>query len=76
MKVIARSSSLVFFFGNLLLGLPIRRRLGNSGGGMDGRGGVRENFLSGGSGERRLGWKGLAPQQENRTAEPVAEQKY
>jgi hypothetical protein len=27
MKVIVRSSSLLFFFVNLLLGLPVRRRL-------------------------------------------------
>ena len=74
MKVIIRSSSLVFFFGNLLLGLPIRRRLRNSGGGLDGPGGSREN--SGGSDERRFGWKALAPQQENRATEPVAEQEY
>ena len=75
MKVIARSSSLVFFFANVLLGLPIRRRLlGDSGVGLDARGGGRENILTGGSGERSFGWRVLTPQQENRAAEPVAEQ--
>jgi hypothetical protein len=28
MKVVVRSSSLLFFFLNLLLGLPVHRRLG------------------------------------------------
>ena len=72
MKVVVRSSSLLFFFANLLLGLPIRRRaLGNSGVGLDGRGRVEESFPPGGSGEhyRRI----LPPQQEKSAAEPVAE---
>ena len=76
MKVIARSSSLVFFFANVLLGLPIRRRLRDSGVGLDARGGVRENILPGGNGERRLGWRVLTPQQEDGAAEPVAEQEH
>jgi hypothetical protein len=71
MKVIVRSSSLLFFFTNLLLGLPIRRRaLGNSGVGLDGRG--EENVLAGGGG-KRFGWRVLTPQQKKSAAEPVAE---
>jgi len=74
MKVVVRSSSLVFFLVNLLLGLPIRRRvLGNSGVGRDGGGGVEENFFPGQSG-KRFGWRELTPQQDNSAAEPVAEQ--
>ena len=73
MKVILRSSSLVFFFVSVLLGLPIRRRaLGNSRVGWDGADRMEKNFLLGGSGER-LGWRVLTPQQENSAAEPVAE---
>jgi len=30
MKIVVRSSSLVFFFVNVLLGLPLRRRLPTS----------------------------------------------
>jgi hypothetical protein len=73
MKVVVRSSSLLFFFVNLLLGLPIRRRgLGNSGGGLDGRGRGEEKVLAGGSG-KRFGWRVLTPQQEKSATEPVAE---
>ena len=76
MKVIVRSSSLLFFFVNLLLGLPIRRKaLGNSGVGSDGRAGVEENLLAGGSG-KRFGWKVLTPQQKNGAAHPVTEQQH
>ncbi|HSR05848.1 MAG TPA: hypothetical protein VLM42_01745 [Bryobacteraceae bacterium] len=67
MKVVVRSSSLLFFFTNVLLGLPIRRRaLGNPGVGME------ENPLPGG-GSERFGWSVLPPQQENSAAERVAE---
>ncbi len=73
MKVVVRSSSLLFFLANLLLGLPIRRRaLGNSGGGLDGRGRGEENILARGSG-KRFRWRILTPQQEKSAAEPVAE---
>lgn len=73
MKVVLRSSSLVFFFGSVLLGLPIRRRvLGDSLRGMDGRGRGEEKVLAGGSG-KRFGWSVLAPQQKKSAAEPVAE---
>ena len=73
MKVIVRSSSLLFFFASVLLGLPIQRRaLGNSSGGRDGRMGLEENFFAGGRG-KRFGWGKLASQQENGAAEPVAE---
>jgi hypothetical protein len=74
MKVIVRSSSLLFFFVTLLLGLPIRRRpLGNSDIGADGRGGVEENLLTDGGGIR-FGWKVLTPRQKSRAAHPVTEQ--
>jgi hypothetical protein len=43
MKVVVRSSSLLFFFVNLLLGLPVHRRLGT---GLDRRRPVRENTLA------------------------------
>lgn len=73
MKVVLRSSSLAFFFGSVLLGLPIRRRvLGNSGVGGDGAGRMVENVLADGSGER-FGWRVLAAQQKKSAAEPVAE---
>ena len=73
MKVIVRSSSLLFFFANVLLGLPIRRsRLGNSGRGLDGRGRGEEKVLPGWSG-KRIGWRVLTPQQNKSPAEPVAE---
>lgn len=73
MKVVLRSSSLAFFFGSVLLGLPIRRRtLRNSGAGRDGTDGMEKNILAGGSGER-FGWRVLTAQQENGAAEPVAE---
>ena len=67
MKVVVRSSSLLFFFTNVLLGLPIRRRA--SGNPVVG---VEENSPRGGSRER-FGWSVLPPQQENGAAEPVAE---
>jgi len=46
MKVVVRSSSLLFFFVNLLLGLPVRRTLG---GGLDRRRPIREEPLPIGS---------------------------
>ena len=78
MKVIVRSSSLVFVFGNLLLGLPMRRRRpGDSGSGWAGRGAVGESGNAGGARqEGRFGWSVLTPQQDNSAAKPVAEQDY
>jgi hypothetical protein len=46
MKVVVRSSSLLFFFVNLLLGLPVRRALGS---GLDQRRPIREKPLPIGS---------------------------
>ena len=42
MKIVVRSSSLLFFFVNLLLGLPVHRRLGI---GLDRRRPVHKNTL-------------------------------
>jgi hypothetical protein len=42
MKIVVRSSSLLFFFVNLLFGLPVRRRLGI---GLESRRPVREDTL-------------------------------
>ncbi|MDP9114336.1 MAG: hypothetical protein M3O20_11730 [Acidobacteriota bacterium] len=72
MKVVVRSSSLVFVLVNMLLGLPIRRRaLRNSRVGREGPDGRENNFLAGGGGQL-FGWRVLPPQQENGAAEPVA----
>ena len=68
MKVVIRSSSLLFFFVTLLLGLPIRRRvLGDAGRGLG------EEKILAGRGGGRFGWRALTPQQDKSAAEPVAE---